>query len=169
METPLLKQKLTNEITEYLIIFVYLAAHFSAFTWYQSLILAEYQITSFHFWAGIVEALILAKVIMVGNALHLGERLEDRPLIFIILYKAFVFVIFTAAFLVLEDTISGLLHGKGWEEGLHKIFGEGRDELLARSLVTFVSFIPFFAFQELSRMMGEGNIWSMFFRRREKN
>jgi hypothetical protein len=32
--------------------------------------------------------------------------------------------------------------------------------------VIFVAFVPFFAFRELGRVLGEGKIWALFFRRR---
>ena len=45
-------------------------------------------------------------------------------------------------------------------------FGRGPNELLANVLVMFVAFIPFFAFKELGRVLGEGRVWELFFRRR---
>ena len=38
----------------------------------------------------------------------------------------------------------------------------GKYELLARCLVTFVAFFPFFAFKELERVLGEGKIRTCF-------
>jgi len=38
--------------------------------------------------------------------------------------------------------------------------------LLARCLITFVAFIPFFAFKELGRVLGEDKIRTLFFRGR---
>jgi hypothetical protein len=42
----------------------------------------------------------------------------------------------------------------------------GKDELLARCMIMFVAFIPFFAFEELERVLGEGKLSKLFFRRR---
>src|SRR5262245_34380390 len=39
-------------------------------------------------------------------------------------------------------------------------------ELLARCLITFVAFIPFFAFKELERILGEDKMRTLFFRGR---
>jgi len=156
-------------MVEYWINFIYLAAFFCAFTWYRKLTLAEYQISSYHFGAGVIEALILAKVVLIGNALHLGKGFGNKPLIWPTLYKALVFVLFTGVFFVIEHTIVGIIHGQGWAEGVQHILIKGRDELLARCLVMFFSFIPFFAFQELSEASGEGKISAMFFRGREKS
>jgi len=43
--------------------------------------LAEYQIAYLHYGVSVVEALVLAKVILIGEALRLGRGLEDKPLI----------------------------------------------------------------------------------------
>lgn len=166
MEKTPLKRKLAHEAFEYWVNFVYLAAFFSAFTWYRKLILVEYHLSSYNFGFALVEALVLAKVVLVGNALHLGRRLERLPLIFSTLYKATVFSLFAGAFVVLEHTLGGFLHGKGLGYGFHKILSEGREELIARCLILFFSFIPFFAFQELGQTLGEGRIWKLFFRKR---
>ncbi|MGA2228904.1 MAG: hypothetical protein ABSH41_31085, partial [Syntrophobacteraceae bacterium] len=109
-----LKSKAIHEMAEYYIIFMYLAVFFGLFTWYRRLILAEYQIIYLHYGAAVIKALVLAKVIMVGRALHLGRRwFTDPPLIVPTVYKAVVFTIFVGIFGVVESTISGLLHGKG--------------------------------------------------------
>jgi hypothetical protein len=159
------KQKLSHEMLQYWINVVYLAAFFGIFTWYRRLILAEYHITYFHYWVAIIEALILAKVVLVGSALHLDHRFEEKALVISILYKTFLFSVYVAAFAVLEQIIEGLIHGKGLAAGIHKIMHESRDELLARCLLTFFAFIPFFAFKELGRVLGHGKLSTMFFSR----
>jgi hypothetical protein len=41
------------------------------------------------------------------------------------------------------------------------------DEMLIRNLVVFSFLIPFFAFWELRRVLGEGKLFDLFFRRRQ--
>jgi hypothetical protein len=160
------KKKLVHEAIEYWINFIYLAVFFGMFTWYRRLILAEYQISYFNYGAGLVEAAVLAKVIMIGDIMRLGRRLEEKSLIFQTVYKAVVFSVWVGVFAVLEHTISGFLHGKGLAAGFHELMSKGKDELLARCLVTFFAFVPFFAFKELGQVLGEGKIRALFFRRR---
>src|SRR5581483_5808327 len=160
------KQKAAHELSEYWINFVYLACFFCAFTWYRRFILAEYQITYLHYGIGLVEALILAKVILIGDFLRLGRGLEGKVLILPTLYKTFVFTVFVGLFGLLEHTIGGLLHGDGLAGGWEELRHTGKYELLARCLVTFFTFIPFFAFKELGRLLGEGKIIQLFFRRK---
>ena len=160
------KSKAIHEMAEYYIIFMYLAVFFGSFTWYRRLVLAEYQISYVHYGVSVIKALVLAKVIMIGQAMHLGRRFEDHPLILPTLYKTVVFTIFVGLFGIVEDTIIGLLHGKGIAGGFGEFMSAGWDELLSRCLVTFVAFIPFFAFGELERVLGEGKLGKLFFRGR---
>jgi hypothetical protein len=160
------KHRLAHEMLEYSINFFYLAFFFGAFTWYRRLILAEYQITYLHYGVAIIEALILAKVVLLGDAVHLGREFEGKPLIFPTLYKAVLFSLFVGAFAIGEHSIEGWLHGKGFAGGFREIVNEGKDELLARCLLTFFAFVPFFAFRELGRVMGDGKIISLFFSHR---
>jgi hypothetical protein len=160
------KQKIVSDMIDYYITFVYLAFFFSSFTLYRRLILGEYQIGYLHYGIGLIQALILAKVILVGRALRLGRRFQERPLIVPTLYKSVVFTIFVGFFGLVEHTIGGLLHGKGIAEGFEEFVNLGRDELLARCLVIFVAFIPFFAFEELERVLGNGKLGKLLFRGR---
>lgn len=69
-------------------------------------------------------------------------------------------------FHVLEYMVGGLLRGKGLIGGIEEITSRGKYELLARCMVVFFAFIPFFAFRELGRVLGEGKLRKLFFQRR---
>jgi hypothetical protein len=160
------KQRCARELIEYWITVAYLACFFGAFAWYRRLVLAEYRIAYLNYGVAVVEALVLAKVILVGDALRLGRGLEDKPLIVPALYKAFVFTLFVGVFKLLESTLSGLLHGNGLAGGIHELLSKGVYELLAACLVTFFAFVPFFGFKELGRVLGRSNIRGLLFRKR---
>jgi hypothetical protein len=167
MQTKSRKQKFVHEMMEYGITFLYLAVFFGVFVWYRRLTLAEYQIVYLNYGIGLIKALILAKVVLIIDALGQGKRYEDRPLIVSVLYKTFVFTLWVLAFSLLEHAVSGYLHGKGLQGGLDELREKGRDELLAECLVVFFVFIPFFAFKELGRVLGEESLLKLFFMRRE--
>ena len=160
------KQKIVSEMIDYWLVVVYLACFFGVFTWYRRIILAEYHISYVNYGVSLIKALVLAKVILIGSVLRLGRGLEDKPLIVPTLYKAVVFSLWAGVFKVLESTIGGLLRGQGLAGGFGELMRTGTDELLARCLVTFFAFIPFFACKELERVLGEGPIRTLFFRRR---
>ena len=161
-----LKKKIVHELGEYLIIVCYLTLVFAAFTQYRRFLLAAYDITYTNYWVAVIEALILGKVVMIGDILHFGRRLEQKSLIYPTLLKTVVFSVFVAAFTLIEHMLKGLWEGKGAMAGLIDFFGKGSHELLAGCLIIFVSLIPFFAFRELGRVLGEGKLWALFFKRR---
>ncbi len=159
------KQKIVHEAIEYWINFIYLGFFFGVFTWYRRLILAEYQISYLHYGIGLIEAAVLAKLIMVGDVLHLGRRLEGMPLIFPTLYKAVVFSLWVVVFKVLEYMIGGLVRGKGLAGGLDELMSKDWHELLAGCLVMFFAFIPLFAYREIGRVLGPDKIRALLFRK----
>lgn len=166
MKSEVFKQKLKHELTEYAVNAAYLAIVFAAFTWYRRLILASYDIDYTNYWFALIEALILGKVIMIGSIFRLGRSLEDKPLIFSSLYKTAVFCLFCAAFTVAEHTVVGLWKGEGLAAGLHEMAEKGGHEVLANTLMLFVSLFPFFAFRELGRVAGRDRLKDVFFMRR---
>jgi len=160
------KEKLLHEFTEYWLNVIYLTLVFAAFTQYRRLLLAAYDITYTNYWFAVIEALILAKVIMIGDVARLGRGLEHKPLIVPTLYKTVVFTLFVGAFTVLEHAIKGLWTGTGFMGGISEFLGKGH-ELLANCLVVFAAFIPFFSFKELQRVYGKDELRALFFLRRE--
>lgn len=161
-----LKEKLVHEVKELLVIFVFLAVFFCAFTTYRRLILKEEGFSYFHYGFALIKALVLAKVILLGQYARIGKIFDDRPLIVPTLYKVVLFSLFTLAFEILEHVIGGLIHGKDVLWGIQEIMGTGRDEILARTLVVLSAFVPFFAFTELARVLGEGRLSDLFLRKR---
>jgi hypothetical protein len=160
------KKKIFHEMVEFWVNFCYLALAFAAFTWYRRLVLAAHDIIYENYWIAVIEALILAKVIMIGAVFRLGQGLEEKPLIYPTLYKTFVFTLFVVVFTLIEHMIKGLWEGKGIMGGLADFFGKGSHELLAGCLVLFVSFIPFFALKELGRVLEKDKLRDLFFRKR---
>ena len=73
------KQKIVHEVIEYWINFAWLVFFLVAFIWYRRLILAEYHVQYTNYLFPLIEAAVLAKMIMVGDLLRLGRGLEHKP------------------------------------------------------------------------------------------
>ena len=163
-----LKTKLLHEVKAYWIYVAYLSLVFAAFTQYRRLILADVGIIYTDYGVAVIEALILAKVLMIGDMLHLGRGLEHKPLIFSTLLKTAIFTLFVSLFTFIEHAIKGLIKGEGALEGAMEFLGKGPYEVLAGGLVIFTAFIPLFALREVGRAMGgEGKLLALFFKRRD--
>ena len=156
-----LKQKAVHELEEFGAIFLYLAFFFCAVATYSMLLLKQYQVPYYSFAISLINALIVAKVILIGQYAHLGKRRESRPLFQVAIYKAFLFTLLVFAFHILEESIKRLFHGDAIAASSRSI---RIDELLARSLVVFCTFVPLFAFLELRRVLGEETFSDMLFR-----
>lgn len=156
-----IKQKAIHEGQEFAGIALYLAFFFCAVVTYRMLLLHQYQISYYNYSAALINALVIAKVILIGEYARLGHRREAKPLLYTSLYKAFMFSLLVLAFHILEEVIKLLIHGEKIVEALHNV---QIDELVSRCVVIFCTFIPLFAFRELQRVIGEENFRSLFFR-----
>jgi len=161
------KEKVRHEFIEYWINVIYLTLVFASFTVHQRLVLAVYDITYTNYGFAVIEALVLGKVIMIGDALHLGRGFEAKPLLYPTLYKTVVFTVFVGIFKIIEHAIIVLWNGGAVTEVMVKISEQWLLEVIANSLVVFVAFIPFFAVKEIGRVLGKEKVRSLFFRKRD--
>jgi hypothetical protein len=158
-----LKQRATHELREFAAIALYLAFFFCAVATYSMLLLNQFRVSYFIYGTALINALVIAKVILIGEYARLGKKHESKPLFQSALYKALLFSLLVFAFHVVEETIKRRWHGESFASSYHEI---RVNELLARSVIVFCTFLPLFAFRELRRVLGEDKFWSLFFRNR---
>jgi len=154
------KQKAKHELRELTTIFLYLAFFFCALVTYSMLLLKQYDVEYWNYAFALINALIVTKVIMIGEYAKVGHRGEGKPLFISAIWKAFVFGLLVFGFHVVEEVIKRLIHGSDMATASRDI---RVDELLGRSLVVFCTFIPLFAFREFRRVMGEKEFQSLVF------
>ncbi|MGB2626545.1 MAG: hypothetical protein WAK20_07130 [Candidatus Acidiferrum sp.] len=158
---PTTKEKVEHELRELAIIFLYLAFFFCALVTYSMLLLNKYDIPFYNYGTALLNALIIAKVILIGEYARLGKRHEHKPLVLSALYKAIYFSILVFAFHVVEELVKRMIHGEGIVGGFqHLRF----DDIAARTLVIFCAFLPLFAFRELRRVIGDDKFRELFFK-----
>jgi hypothetical protein len=169
MTTPkrTLRERAYQEFKEFLVITLYLWVIFALFLLYKAVILNEEHIDTVAKGFAFLNALALAKVMLVAKALHFGEWADDAPLIYPTLIKSASFAALLALFKVLEEWAVGLYHGKSFQESLTRLPGGTLAGILTLALLLFVMLIPFFGFSELQRVLGEGKLVQLFFDRRQ--
>ncbi len=160
-----LKEKAAEELRLMLLITAYLAAFFVAFLTYRRLVSREFGVTSFHYGFAIVEALIIAKVILIGKALGIEGKKTGRSLAFETLRASVLYAMFVGVFSILEHVVEGLIHGESFAASLRHMLDQGIYEILGKVLVMFVAFIPFFGIWELDRVVGERKLFDLFFKK----
>ncbi len=159
-----LKLKAKHELRELTIIFVYLAFFFCALITYDMLLLHKSHVEGLTYAFALINALIITKVIMIGEYAHVGKRGETKALILSALWKAFLFSWLVFAFHVVEEVIKRLIHGAAMAEASRELRLE---ELAGRSIVVFCTFIPLFGFREFQRVLGEEKFYQILFHSEE--
>ncbi len=158
---PGFKEKAKHELKDFLVISLYLAFFFCALSTYSTLLLKKYDVSYLNYAFALINALVIAKVILIGEMMHLGRRFEDKPLYQSVLYKSVVFGFFVFCFHLLEEFVKRLIHHDPAGTVLHNL---NFDDLIARTIVIFGAFLPLFAFRELGRVIGEEKLHAMFFK-----
>ena len=154
-----IKQKTVHEFKDLVAISIYLAFFFCSLATYSMVLLKKYDVSYLSYSFAIVNALVVAKVLLIGEMAHLGRKSEARPLFQTVLYKSFVFTLFVVAFHFAEEFVKRVIHHEPSGTVLHNTHW---DELAARSLIVFAVFVPLFAFRELRRVIGEDTFYALF-------
>jgi len=158
-----LKERAIEEFKLFWIIALYLWVFLGSFTIYRRLIIAETGAAYLHYGIALIEALVIAKVILIGKLFGFSRRFEDKPLIVPVLYKSILFGILVLLFGIVEHLIEGWFRKQGLVAGLREIGDLGAYEIGARVLMLIVAFVPFFAFSEIGRVLGAQKLAAMFF------
>lgn len=156
---------LFHEFSEYWINVAYMAIIFSAIVFYRRLVLAHYDIYLDDYFSGVFKALVIAKVVMIGAFLRISRKFEHKPLIFPVIYKAILFTLWVMLFDIVEAYILGFIHTPVFSEAFIELKGHITKVWLGGAMLIFFTFIPFFAFKELVRVMGKEKIKHLFFRK----
>jgi hypothetical protein len=83
-----------------------------------------------------------------------------------VVFRSVIFAVLVLLFGILEHTIEGMLHKKDWASIMRALLDVGLNEAVARMIVLFISFVPFFAFVEIGSILGQGRLVELFFSRR---
>ena len=129
-------------------IFVYLWVLLSLFSLHKALVLNDESLI-YHQGFAIINAFALAKVVLVAEDFHIGDKLKNRPLIYPIMFKSAVFAVILMCFHIIEEMLIGLWHGKTLSQSIPNIGGGTLQGILMVGIIMFVVLMPFFAFWEL--------------------
>ena len=145
-------------------LFLYLAFFFCAVIAYDLFLLKPYEVEYWNFGFALLNALVITKVIMIGEYAKLGKMHEDKGVFVSAVWKAFDFGLLVFAFHIVEEVVKRLIHGSD----LARAWRELRiDQFATRAIVVFCTFIPLFAFREFRRVMGEDEFHTLVFRKKD--
>ena len=158
-----LKEKAAEELRLMLYITAFLAAVFVSFLTCRRLISRGFGVTSFHYGFAVIEALIVARVILIGKAIGVGKKSKGHGLFRKAPGDAVIDALLAGVFAILEHAVEGLLHHERLSARIRKFLDQGVDEILGRTLIMFVAFVPFFTRRELDRVPGDRKLVGLLF------
>jgi len=152
-EAPSRKEKFKHEMIALFWAFLYLFLLFGMLRLYGNILLAKHSDDLIRFGVAALNALIFAKVILIGNWMKLGSFSDERPLLASVLAKSVAFSGFFILFHFIEETLVALFH----HEPLATILSADSSKLQAAmvaSVIFGVAMIPYFAMREITRAIG---------------
>jgi hypothetical protein len=162
------KERLVHEVRQFLFMFMYLFVLFGLFTIHEAVVLAQHHITYAYCGFALVNALVLAKVMLVAEDLHLGRRFDNSPLIYPVLIKSVLFAVVFICFRVVEDMLVGWWEGKARAASVPSFGGGGIVGILSVGIILSFALIPFFAFVQISRVLGPGVLHALILKHRPR-
>ncbi len=160
-----LKEIALRQARSFLFLFLYLWVLLGLFVLNQALVeRAHGNAVTFQGFA-FLNALVLAKVMLVIEELEVARWLRGRPLILVILYEAVICTLFFLVFHVIERSVIAKFSGHAITAGAVEVGGGGLVGALIVSIILFVSLLPFFAFKNVTRAIGADRMRQILFRR----
>ena len=156
-----LMSRATNEFRRFLVMFFYLWVLFGLFVLNERVILGHRGISLPLQGFAVLNALILAKVMLIADYFELGAWLRGRPLIYPIVTNSLFLSVLFICFHIIEKVVIGLVNGESFAQSVPAI--GGFVPILCVALILFVSLIPFFAFRFVSRELGSDRLNAMLF------
>jgi hypothetical protein len=157
-----LHQRAMHELKELLFITLYLYITLGAVILMKTAVLHTQGVEFTPWGIAIVKAVVLAKFMLLGEAMKIGGRTTTGPLIWPTLRKAFSLLVLLIIMTIIEEAVVGLFHGKSIAASLGELFGPRLDETLAGYLIMLLVLLPYCAFRALEEALGEGRLARMF-------
>jgi hypothetical protein len=158
------KARVRHELVEFLVTALLLSLFLGAVADYRRVILADFGISYTHWGIALIEALIISKVILIGDVLHLGRR-SGRSVFGTAVQRAIGYGFLILGFELVEHGVRALVHGETFDAVRASIVAHSLD-FAAYAFLTFVFLVPFFALRAAANLLGEEGLAELLFKTR---
>jgi len=161
---------LVHEFREMLPPTIFFFLGFNLILYTKRLILADHLIQFSGFFIATVAALVVGKVVLVADKLPFLRRFDRAPLAQPILFKTVVYTFFVFVARLLEAFIhyvaeGGVVGGGAFIE--HQLGKFSWDQFIATQMWVFVLFLVYVTASEINGLVGDGELFKIFFTRRK--
>ncbi|MCX7054918.1 MAG: hypothetical protein NTU56_12025 [Proteobacteria bacterium] len=153
---PTLKERAIEELHTFKLVAGYLFVCLAVLMFYESTLPGGADAGVFSLGAAAIKAAILAKFLLLGQALGVGEKARVAqwgPAVFAKSVQLWLLVI---ALSVMEELLVGRYHGIPLVATLADYESRSITHMLAKSLVVLLILLPLIATREFSRTLGPG-------------
>jgi len=166
---PSRKTRILEELRNLSITVVYLWILLSAAALHRQIILADYNIHfPEKFGFALINALILAKFMWLGEILHAGKRAVGKALLVATLWNSAVFGAILLVCHVVEEGLLRWWHGEVTGRSFSQVTGIRPAEAAGLALLMFVVLIPFFFTKGLLQILGKDEVKRLLLRTESK-
>ncbi|MCX5516714.1 hypothetical protein C3941_17710 [Kaistia algarum] len=158
-----LTTRLIGEFRLFMVLFLYLWVLFGLFVLNQDIAQREHGDSIALQGFAILNALVLGKIMLVAEHLDFARWLRRKPAILSILFEAAFCSALFLGFHVIERSITILVRGTAASESPFSFGGGGPLGLAIVVVILFVSLLPFFAFKNVMRVIGEERMRRILF------
>ena len=121
-------------------------------------------LTYYSFFSCVVASLIMGKVVLIADALRLMKLFSHKPLIYVTLWKSFIYVACSIIVRLIEHVIPAVYDGASWATIYQEIIAHVDRPLfwIAQTWLAYL-FIIFVGYRELVYSVGVGKVKKLFF------
>lgn len=148
---------------QFLVLFLYLWVLFGLFVLNERIILNQHGQDFVAHGFALLNAFILAKVMLVAEHMNLSRWLNRRPLIYPILHDSILFAVIFLVFHAFEKFVVTLVKGEAAAAGIPNVGGGGFAGIVCVAVILFFTLIPFFAFRNFNRALGPDRMKALLF------
>jgi len=163
------KERATQELKQFAVLTIYLWVFIGVLELHRILVLREEipaSELSYRMGFALVKALVLAKFMLIAEAVWVVKTFKDKPLLYSILFKSAVYAAILVCMDILEEVVVAMFHGKPAAQGLTEVGGGGVEGIVLIGIIAFVVLIPLFAFREISTAIGPQELHTLLLQKR---
>jgi hypothetical protein len=157
------KERAVDEFKRFWLMALYLWVIFGLFVLNEAVTMRSQGINFTANGFAVINALVLAKVMLVAEDMNLGRWAPQSRLIHRIVFETVLFVLLFVCFHVIERLVVGLIKGQTGGASLPSFGGGGILGLICVALILFFSLMPYFAFRNIARVLGPGRLKALLF------
>lgn len=153
---PTLKERAFEELHTFKMVAGYLFVCFAVLMFYESTLPGATEAGVSSLGAAAIKAAILAKFLLLGQALGVGETTRVKRVGSAILAKSVQLWLLVLVLSVAEELLVGRFHGISFGATLADYESRSIAHMLAKGLVVLLILLPLIATREFSRALGPG-------------